>query len=105
MRCGAGSTPATSGREGLAALATAGSQDGAAGAGPHAQAEAVRLGATTVVRLERTLAHEISYGFGDPPGKWGSATIGHQHARPARSPGARARACDSGRHEGDRITV
>src|SRR6476469_1486473 len=81
MRCGAGSTPATSGGDRLAALAAAGSQDGAAGAGAHAQAEAVRLGATTVVRLERTLAHEFSYGFGDPPGRWASATIGHQHAR------------------------
>jgi len=36
------------------------SQDGAPGAGTHAQAEAVRLGPATVVRLERALAHEVS---------------------------------------------
>ena len=38
-----------------AALATAGSQNGAAGAGRHAQTEAVRLGTTTVVGLEGPL--------------------------------------------------
>jgi len=36
------------------------SQDGAAGAGTHAQTEAVGLGPATVVRLERALAHEVS---------------------------------------------
>ncbi len=36
------------------------SQDGAAGAGPHAQAEAVGLGPASVVRLERALTHEVS---------------------------------------------
>jgi hypothetical protein len=50
--------PATSGGERSAALATAPGEDGSAGARAHAQAEAVRLGATAVVRLERTLAHE-----------------------------------------------
>ena len=40
-----------------AALATAGAEDGTAGAGAHAQTETVHLGATTVVRLERSLAH------------------------------------------------
>ena len=35
------------------------SQDGAAGAGTHAQTEAVGLGPPTVVRLESTLAHEV----------------------------------------------
>jgi len=35
-------------------------QDGAAGAGAHAQAEPMGLGATTVVRLEGALAHEVS---------------------------------------------
>ena len=34
-------------------------QDGAAGASAHAQAEAMGLGPTTVVRLERALAHEV----------------------------------------------
>jgi hypothetical protein len=41
----------------VAALATAGGQHGATGAGAHAQAEAVDLRPPTVVRLERTLAH------------------------------------------------
>ena len=36
------------------------SQDGAPGAGPHAQTEAVGLGPAAVVRLERALAHEVS---------------------------------------------
>jgi hypothetical protein len=34
-------------------------QDGAAGAGAHAQAEAVGLGPTTVVRLEGALTHKV----------------------------------------------
>ena len=46
-----------SGRQLAAALAAAGGDDGAAGAGAHAQPEAVRLGATAVVRLEGALAH------------------------------------------------
>lgn len=46
-----------SGRELGAALATAGGEDGTAGTRAHAQAEAVRLGAATVVRLEGALAH------------------------------------------------
>jgi hypothetical protein len=40
-----------------AALAAAPGQDRPARAGPHAQPEAVRLGAAAVVRLEGTLAH------------------------------------------------
>jgi len=40
-----------------AALATAGTKDGAAGTGTHAQTEAVHLGATTVVRLESSFTH------------------------------------------------
>jgi hypothetical protein len=40
-------------------LATS-SQDGAPGAGTHAQAEAMGLGPAAVVRLERALAHEVS---------------------------------------------
>jgi len=47
-----------SGRELGAALAAAAGEDGTAGARAHAQAEAVRLGATAVVRLEGALAHE-----------------------------------------------
>src|SRR5690606_1978820 len=46
-----------SGGELGAALGAAGVQDAAAGAGAHAGAEAVLLGAAAVVRLERALAH------------------------------------------------
>src|SRR5215218_3634571 len=48
----------TSGGELLAALATAAGEDRAARTGAHPQPEAVGLGPTTVVRLERALAHE-----------------------------------------------
>jgi len=41
-----------------AALTAACCQDGAAGAGTHAKAETVHLGATAVVWLERSLAHK-----------------------------------------------
>jgi hypothetical protein len=41
-----------------ATLAAAITEDGAAGAGAHAKAEAVLLGTTAVVRLESTLAHD-----------------------------------------------
>ena len=40
-----------------ATLATTSREDGAAGAGAHAQPETVHLGTTTVVRLEGSLAH------------------------------------------------
>ena len=49
-----------SGRQLAAALAAAGGEDGATGPGTHAQAEAVRLGAPAVVRLEGPLAHGSS---------------------------------------------
>ena len=52
-----GSSRAGSDSQALAALAATRGQDGAAGAGAHAQAEAVHLVATAVVRLVRTLAH------------------------------------------------
>src|SRR3954454_10362432 len=48
----------TSGGELLAALATTAGDDRAARTGAHPQPEAVGLGPTTVVRLERALAHE-----------------------------------------------
>ncbi len=48
-----------SGSEAVATLATAGRQDGAAGAGAHPQTEAVGLVPTAVVRLERALAQRI----------------------------------------------
>ena len=47
------------GRKLGASLAAARRQDGAAGAGAHAKAEAVLLGTTAVVRLERALAHGV----------------------------------------------
>jgi len=40
-----------------ATLATAGGQDGAAGARAHAKAESVHFGASAIVRLEGSLAH------------------------------------------------
>ena len=48
----------TSGGELLATLATTAGEDRAARTGAHPQPEAVGLGPTTVVRLERALAHE-----------------------------------------------
>lgn len=59
MRCAAAST---SGSETCAALAATRRKDGAAGAGAHALAEAVHLGATAVVRLEGPLAHGCTPG-------------------------------------------
>jgi hypothetical protein len=47
-----------SGGQTVATLATARRQNGATGAGAHPQTETVRLVTATVVRLERTLAHE-----------------------------------------------
>ncbi len=55
---GSSATPG-SGSEPVAALAAAGGQDRATGAGAHAQAEAVRLVAPAVVRLECALAPEV----------------------------------------------
>ena len=49
----------TSGGELLASLAPTAGEDRPARAGTHPQAEAVGLRATTVVRLERALAHEV----------------------------------------------
>lgn len=53
----AGRKHADLGREFGAGLGAAGSQNGPAGTRTHAQTEAVRLGALTVVRLESPLAH------------------------------------------------
>jgi hypothetical protein len=59
-----------SGGEAVAALATTAGQDGAAGAGAHAQPEAVGLVPAPVVRLERALAQRIhstrGAGYGSP---------------------------------------
>src|ERR671938_499748 len=51
----------TSGGELLATLAPTTGDDRPARAGAHPQPEAVGLGPTTVVRLERALAHEYSH--------------------------------------------
>ncbi len=67
-RCRAGSTRC-SGSEFGAALAAAAGDDRAARAGAHPLAEAVRLGATTVVGLEGALAH------GQSPSGW-AGTLG-----------------------------
>ena len=55
-----GSSRAGSDRQALAALAATRGQDAAPGTGAHAQPEAVHLVAAAVVRLVRTLAHELS---------------------------------------------
>src|SRR4029453_3047672 len=47
-----------SGRQPVAALGASPGEDGTAGTGPHPQAEAVCLGALTIVRLEGSL-HDI----------------------------------------------
>ena len=49
-----------SGREPSAALGSASGEDGTPRPGTHAQPEAVRLGPTTVVRLESALAHRTT---------------------------------------------
>jgi hypothetical protein len=57
---------ALSGGQLRAALAAAGGEDRTAGPRAHAQPEAVGLRATTVVRLESTLAHEWAPGLSSP---------------------------------------
>lgn len=52
------------GRQFAAALATTSGEDRTAGAGAHAQTEAVHLGAAAVVRLEGSLAHRILFVLG-----------------------------------------
>src|SRR4029453_6825287 len=65
MRLALASTEGLRGEFG-ATLGAACRQDGTAGAGAHAKAEAVLLGAATVVRLEGTLAHSSSPAVGSP---------------------------------------
>jgi hypothetical protein len=90
-RCCAGSTDAWarsrssrggSDRQALAALAATCRQDRAPGAGAHAQPESVHLVAAAVVRLVRTLAHDIS-----PMGQ-GRVTPALRSDRPLASGGA-----------------
>src|ERR671932_2523342 len=63
----------TSGGELLAPLAPTAGDDRPARAGAHPQPEAVGLGPTAVVRLERALAHEVlplhDIGGRPPPGR------------------------------------
>ena len=71
--------------EALAALAAARGEDRPAGAGAHAQAEAVRLVTATVVRLVRTLAHEFLFrwctGTSTPVGSAVRLSAGTAHPR------------------------
>src|SRR5215210_7810821 len=73
----------TSGGELLAALAATTGDDRAARTGAHPQPEAVGLGPTTVVRLERALAHE-----GLPLGQRMRTTVLHPAGRRAAGAGA-----------------
>ncbi len=77
-------TSGCSGRQAGATLATAGREDRAAGTGTHAQAEAVGLRATAVVRLEGALAHsgtpEMCDG-GTSPGCHRAPTRNSQYAQ------------------------
>ena len=88
-RFGAGSTGTASGGELGAALAAAGGQDRATRTGAHTKAEAVRLGATTVVRLEGPLAHV-------------SSLIVDRRAGSARGSGSRSRRLSSETHDPSR---
>ena len=72
-----------SGRQFAAALAAARSEDRAAGAGAHAQPEAVRLRPAAVVRLEGALAH------GQAPKSADRHADGLRAARPAGPDGCR----------------
>ena len=111
-RCPAGSTGRASGGQLGATLAAASREDGATGAGPHAQAEAVGLGPATVVRLESTLAHECLRNWSGPVGlstlvvvRWlaaavarrASAAIGNPRGGARREPPPGSRACENGR--------
>lgn len=58
VRAGQHLAAPVSGGQACATLATTARNDGAAGAGAHAQTEAVRLGTTTVVGLESPLGHD-----------------------------------------------
>src|SRR5882757_1035305 len=59
-----------SGRELLTTLGPPRGEDGPPGPGPHTQPEPVRLGATTVVRLEGALAHDNLRGLGGTGRTW-----------------------------------
>jgi len=72
-----------SGSEAVATLATAGRQDGAAGAGAHPQTEAVGLVPTTVVRLERALAQRDSLHSRGLADKSDHRVVPCGHCRPA----------------------
>ena len=62
-----------------ATLATTGREDGATGAGPHAQAETMGLGPAAVVGLEGALAHEVL--------RWVGWSVSSQPPAPRRGGG------------------
>src|SRR5829696_6205745 len=74
----------TSGGELLATLAPTTGEDRPARAGAHPQPEAVGLGPSAVVRLERALAHEVlplhDIGGAHPPVGGHTRGAGRQHA-------------------------
>src|SRR4051794_31585198 len=88
----------TSGGEVLATLAPTTGENRPARAGPHPQPEAVGLGPTAVVRLERALAHEVlplhGIGGAHPPVGGCARGAGAAGRPPPGSPQAGAR----GRH-------
>ena len=98
-----------SGRQLGAALAAARREDRAAGTGAHAQAEAVGLGPTAVVRLEGALAHDDSGASRDGCTACADARLRRRCRRGRTPPDARAGpsrwtgawACDSGRDRPD----
>lgn len=91
------------GRQARAALGPAPGDDGAAGAGPHPDPEAVSLGATADVRLIRSLGHRASSGF-QPARKASEATSipTGSVADPETPPDWPARKCDKRRAGGGR---
>ena len=113
MRLALASTEGLCGEFG-ATLGAACRQDGTTGAGAHAKAEAVLLGATTVVRLERTLAHSSSPAVGISAPRSGcdaaAGKLGAQRAgvnllklRP-RSPGVKPGAARTRRSANDTVS-
>src|SRR3954453_10053399 len=97
----------TSGGELLAALATTAGDDRAARTGAHPQPEPVGLGPTTVVRLERALAHEElplrrRSAVLHPPG---GGPRGRMRTAPHSGPGSWSLRTDRAARPGDRRAV
>jgi hypothetical protein len=104
-----------SGGEPSATLAPAGGKDPAPGAGTHTKAEAVRLGAPTVVGLERALAHGTDSqglkaltdnGRAEADGTIPPRTHSHRSTnRPGHWPAQRLWTCGESRRHVDYATV